>query len=392
MKKFLVLLLTVILLASFSVFNTSAASNDIYVKNEATGDGSSVDKPFGTYEEAIEAAAKMTGDVTIHIVDNVTLSLVVTYDEPTHENTVTVTGGTIEITNGDSTLWGLGGKTIFKNVTFSLVSKLNMRTNFNDVTFDEGIQVKSDKGYNIGLRSTSKDVIDGYDILTGAFKANPTVTLKSGSFEDVCCFQNGAPANLDGKFTVNVLGDVSIKNLVVCRNAYLTVADAEFNLMAGKIVRFTGASDRSISAMNKSGFSGVTGTFTINVGAGFDLVNSFNEANTSDVFYGISGPSVYSDSASLLEKANYVLEIDAGIYDALNNANGEKVNFASFDKTEKTSFTPVITTTPTTTVAPATTAGGEETPATGDTSLFLLITASAMLCTAAAVLIKAKKN
>ena len=412
MKKLLSLILAALLVASLCAvfaFGASAASSDLYVKTGGTGDGSSADKAFGSIEDAYSAAAEKTDDIVIHVVGEVTWDIsLATFEAPVHTNKITFTGDKLNITCSKSYFLSLGGRTVFEKIEMVPSTKLLMRTNFNDIVFGEGVVVSG--GNKVCIRCTSKDIIDGYDFITNTFKANANITVLSGIFEDLCIFQNGCPANLDGDVTITVGGTAEVDNVVVARNSYNTVNNATFYLNGGKVNRFLGNTDRSMAQLEGQTMPGVTGKFTVVVSDAFNLADSFNNNNTT-TFFGISGPSIIVGADALLDKADYELQVAEGVWDAFNSTP-DKVQLSSFDRVTKTAATttdPVVTDAPATDApatdtpaqettaapatepVPATTAGGDVTPPTGDATLVILFAAAAVLCCATVLVIRKKK-
>ena len=392
MKRTLSFFLSALLCISLFVFAAlpaSAASMDLYVKEGGTGDGSSPDKALPTFDEAYRAAAELSDDVTIHIIDLVSFDLVAFGEFPTHTNAITVTGDILDLTSTNNIFWSLGGEMIFENIELFLSARLLIRTNFHPLTFGEGVSLPS--GQLITVCVTSRQTLDDFDG-DNVCKKDAVVTLLSGDFNDVSVYRdNDNGKHIDGTVVFNVGGTATVNNLVVARNAYSTVKNVEFHISGGQINRFVGNCDLKNEKMQElDEIPGVTEKLTCSFSNGFLLENSFNLENTT-TFFGISGPSVIVDAAMFLEKieAKFELQISENLYNDFVAAP-DKVQLSSFDSVIKTTSTadPAATTdtasvtTAETNPAPVTTEapeGGEPTPATGDYSAILIIVSLASL-------------
>ena len=381
MKKALTLCLALVFIFVMAAFPASAATKDLYVKDGGTGDGSQA-SPFGTLEDAYAAAAALTDDVVIHL-DGVTTAETGNFTAPAHTNAITLTG-TLKDAHTVDWFFISGGPLTLKNLTIEAGAKsVFFLAGVNPFTVDEGVVTTLAKASIYGVGSASTDITAG----------DVNITVKSGAFTDVAIFRQGAPNNIDGNGKITVSGTAEINNLVVARNSWKTINNAEFILEGGKVNRFAGNCDRVAKDMLGEKKTGVSGKFTLTVKSGFDFANSFNEKNTG-TFFGISGSTVATSGKDALSVAEYVLVLDEAIYDTVKN-DADKCQADSFDSIEKlaagTTPTNPTPTNPTPT-NPTPTNPTPSTPATGSTTVIVAAAAVCSILGAAYLLAKKKEN
>ena len=260
MKKFLALLLVALMVVPFGMMATtsvSAAGNtDIYVKDGGTGDGTTADKAVGSLSAANQIAAGLTTDVTIKFVGTVTEDGTAytdfRYNEPAHTNKITWTGADatsklVFKTDAAARFYVLGGELCIKNLAMETngTKVFAIITNLYDFTVDEGVTCENPQSaidtitvYGIQRQSQSGVLIETwndnpfFDEETKTHKANPTITVKSGAFKQICGYIANASNNLidqcklDGKVTIKISGaDTRIHQVYAVCNSYNTVKD-----------------------------------------------------------------------------------------------------------------------------------------------------------------------
>ena len=293
----------------------------VYVKDGGTGDGSQA-SPFGSLEDAYAAAAALTDDVVIHL-DGVTTVETGHFTAPAHTNAITLTG-TLKDAHTADWFFISGGPLTLKNLTIEAGTRsVFFLAGVNPFTVDEGVVTTLAKASVYGVGSASAGITAG----------DVNITVKSGAFNDVAIFRQGAPNNIDGNGRITVSGTAEINNLVVARNSWKTITNAEIILEGGKVNRYAGNCDRTASTMLGENKTGVSGKFTLTVKSGFDFANSFNETNTG-IFFGISGSTVATSGKDAVGVAEYVLMLDEAIYDTVKN-NADKCQADSFDTIKK---------------------------------------------------------
>lgn len=336
MKKLLSCILALFLISSAFAICSFAASNDVYVKDGGSGDGTSSTSPVGTLTAAFEKAAAMSGKATIHVVDTVSWDLGTAEFAPVaHTNTITVTGGKIVVT-GSAKFWTITGPTVFENIEFNLAAIAHIRTRGNDLTFGKGV-VMSDKTWSIRMYGSDDNLAEGS--LTGS----TNITLLSGSYYDVSAFQKGFNTPINGTMNVTVGGTAFVNVLVVDRSAVNTagrITKAVFKLDGGTIGRFVANSDNVAASKD-----GAVESFKVIVTKNFDI-----DAQNTDQYPVISGSSaaVVGNTLNGAEgSCKTILEVDAEIYDKLlaakrpddaaKNPGMAKVQVESFDVVKKIS-------------------------------------------------------
>ena len=324
----------------------------IFIADGGTGDGSSLENALPGIKEAVALASEANVEVTVIVCGVVGFDLSTNWtDSPAHKK-IHIMGADsqskLAVTTDDrnvanNRLWHMGGDLEFSNLHIELQTRSAMlfNTHFHDITFGDGMTITTKSTVSgarlVSIRIADSNTVDTFDEETKLFYANPTITLKSGTFTEVVGFQEITAAkvkgDLEGTFTVNISGDTKITKLVICRNAFSTIKNVVFNIDGGEFVDWVAACDRT-AAQIEANHSGVTegGTFTINIGAGFDVSKSFLAATSETAYFGFSGTSCSKSTGSdYLDRATYTINIDEAVYDAVI----EKVRTESFDSTVK---------------------------------------------------------
>ncbi|MBQ2863757.1 MAG: hypothetical protein IJE84_06225, partial [Clostridia bacterium] len=397
MKKLLSLILVALMVLPFGILATvgvSAAEEVIYVKDGATGNGSSADNALGSLAAANAVATAKTTDVTIKFVGTYTLDGTDTtlfvdnyYKEAAHTNKITWAGADassklIIKTDAAARYYVIGGEFAVKDLAIEIdgTKVFVLVTNLHDVTVETGVTVTNPNAASetISIYGALKATYESspyYNADTRTHTANPTVTVKSGSFKQIVGYMGNASTaltaaklggdktvTLNGKVTLNVTGaDTYIYQLYPVCNSYNTVTDCDITLDGGIIGRFVAATDRKYSkGIVTYGPSGVNGTYTVYLTKNFDLAaqSALVGVELAGEFAGaICGATANDDFAGALDDAGlgtYILKADAEVFDAVN-AETVKINKATFDDVKKVTAAADTTAAPETTEAPATT-------------------------------------
>ena len=424
--------LLVLSLAPLAALPASAAEKVVYVKEDATGDGSAPDKALASLEDAYNALGDEGGTIVL-VGEVVHLSA---FYAPEHTGTVTITGKY----NGVDYKGGIyavvtdhfycGGPTVFENLHLQLASTWVIHGMFHHLTFGAGITVAEDDGkewprlYVSGGDQGSASTLD---------TAQDThLTILSGTFlEIVGGPRGGAPADYTGKCVVEFGGDAKTFKLALGGRS-----SAAVNYGSGLLVLDGGVIDCWATA-HDSKETGFKGDVQIVLTKNFKIEDSFNNVQQAAdhtftdpagniIFYGISGASVFSGYEEATLFANSELLIDPSIKAAVD-ASG-KIKTLGFTAMKEYTYTgtfgsgtldggntPVVTDPPVvttdapaqettaapaqeTTAAPATepvpaTTAGEVTPPTGDISpVLFVISGAALVAAAAMVFVKKREN
>ena len=349
-NKILALILCAFMVIPFgALLSLDIAADDIatvYAKDGGSGDGSSESSAVGNFKDAIYAAAEKNKETKIVIVGTVGFDMSASWEDAPSHKKITIVGkdenAKLAVTTDDNNvdnnrIWYVLGELEFANLHIELqtCSAFLINTQFHDITFGDGMKITTVSTVT-GARTVSLRIGDGktvanpeiqslysYDANANTFKANPTFTLKSGTFTEIVGFQNMSADNLgdlDGTFTVNVSGDVKFNKMVVCRNAYSTVKNAVFNFNGGMFIDWVAACDRPATSLDTK-HSGVTegGTFTINIGKDFDITKNIPAGTSTTAFYGFGGTSCSKSAAkpAYVDKAEYVININEDVYDSV---------------------------------------------------------------------------
>lgn len=197
-KLFIMLVISALLLMS-----AFAAENTVYVSDGGTGDGSSASTPVGTLADAYAALGDEGGKIVI----TDTVSIETSFVEPTHSGEITLTGGTLAITDVH---YMLNGATTFENITFKGDGAYFLVVaQFNPVVFGEGITVTGFGNFVNILKSVCilggcRVNYDKYndDTLLGK---DTNITVKSGK-AIVVGFSYGVNKNYTGTSNITIEG------------------------------------------------------------------------------------------------------------------------------------------------------------------------------------------
>ena len=378
MKKFMALILVALMVVPFGMLATtsvSAADTVLYVKDGGTGNGSSADNALPTIDAAHQVAKTVSGNVTIKFVGTVTFDGTTTftenkYFEPAHTNKITWTGAdanaklVIQTGTASAQYYIMGGNLAIKNLAIENAGSkvLCIITNLYDITVDTGVSIKNTtegkSAETVTIYGLTKDYYKDcpfYNAETFTHTANPTITIKSGSFKQVVAYLGNASTSLtagkpditktvtlDGKVTINVSGaDTFISQLHAVVNSYNSVKDCEITLDGGIIGRHVSATDRKYnSGVVTYGASGVTGTYTLYLTKNFDLdaqtalVGADYSGEFTAALCGTTGNDDCQNSKGDDILGKFILKADAEIYDKVN-AETIKINKDTFDEVVK---------------------------------------------------------
>ena len=352
----------------------------IYVRAGGTGDGSSEDEAFGSITDAVDAAATKNREVCVVIVGTVDFDFSASYKEPTRKHKLTIMGKDDDAKLRVKTagkVWTIGGEFEMRelNVEITKNSSLLFTTQFYYTTFGEGLNVTNTSGAKepkyISVRTADSNTTRKYNSKKKCYVGRSTIILESGKFEDVSAFaHNGAKGNLSGTCKVYVGQDAVVNNLTVCRNVYKTATNAEIIIDGGIIRRFMAVTDRNVTTLGTTKKSGVTGTLKVVITKNTDINAGWDHTSIVETyFHGLSGCSPSKDNAeSHLGRANYILEIEEGVYDA--TVASDKLRLSTFDSVKKIADG---------TGAPDSLFDAALNPDTSDDVSMLLITAAIML-------------
>ncbi len=184
--SFLCLACAAVLCVSMSALDT------VYVSDNGKYDGTSADKPTGSFDDAI---AVLSDGGTIVITDKYTFNN--SYYEPPHSGEITVTGGTIVFNHVDYSRYYLSGATKFENIKFTFGEENKRKTGvflgrYNPLTFGEGINSSDIAVYVVG--GYQHPIMDG-DNMTSAdivTDRDSYVTINSGAYTLVAGFSRGS--------------------------------------------------------------------------------------------------------------------------------------------------------------------------------------------------------
>ena len=421
----------------------SAAEKVVYVKNDATGDGSSASSPIGTLDAALKLLAETGG--TVKIVDEVTVAANTLataqvpeyYVEPAHDRQITITSADSAnkaklVFDFECTWYALSGPTVFENLklvnnTFDQPIRLLARGNH--ITMGEGLEMYlcdtlqtpedpltlagSMKGFAvIGLTNIGAEY-DGY------MEDDCWITIKSGVYYLIQAYTRGF--NTEGELT---------------GNAYLEFLGdfATYQIGFGPLTKGYTATGESFVYWDAvvtgyrvfMGYDAAILPFTTNLFiAGGNLVDAagLNRPNTGGQgFCGntkVKTVNLWYDetNTAATDFANFIMgtyavsfnDPDAGLFgDELKNYNGPAYRLTEDVKplddapvtdapaTEAPATDAPVTELPATDAPVVDTTAApeipEDTPATGDASVMVVFVAAAVLSVAAVVVIKKKEN
>lgn len=381
------------------------AEKVVYLASEGTGDGSSPVNALGSLEDAYNAL----GDEGGIIVVVGTLPYSAEFIEPEHTGTVTITGkyngvdysGALHIVAERIHLL-CSGPTTFENVALKLGAAWVIRARFHHLTFGEGVEVSEDDGrawprlFLVGGDQGPDSTVDT--------SLDTHMTIKSGTMEEIIGGpRNGAPSDYTGKCVIEFGGTAKALKIA------LGTRGTNIDTGSGLLVLDGGLID-CWAVGHAAKINGFTGPVQIVLTKNFDVSQSFTNAPSAGIHYGISGSSVFigSEPASLFSEAE--LLIDPSIKEAVEAANvilpdsftsvKEYVYAGVFgsgtlDADSGETTEPVVTTPETTNpvvTPPESTDAGETTPPTGDASPFVFVIGAAALVAAGATLFLKKKE
>ena len=344
MKKLLALLLACLMALPLGMICVSAdepaadtaQQNTVYLSDNGSdkNDGLTAAKPKKTLTQSYAALGDEGGEIVI--VGTVTHTA--TFIAPAHTGTVTIKGAdaNAKYVMKGSFRFFLGGPTVFDN--FTLEAKAGtflLVCLFNDFTATETFSInrtkdvllvvggQSDKDYkknrDFGKAKDTTVTLDGGDWkeviggmrqgLTVPESESKTVTKKAADFSDY-------------ELTFNIGGNVVISKFFALNRSVTTDivapgSSCTINLTGGVITHFAGVNDQ------KSKSNGYEDGVTVNIYKTFDINESFNgdttvdsnRYNSSGVFCGISGETLYAEGAIKFERlVNGTLNVEEEVY------------------------------------------------------------------------------
>ncbi len=372
MKKIISILLVCLMVVPFGMLATvgvSAADDAVlYVKDGATGDGSSADKALGTMEEAYDAAIKSGKNTTIVLVGDVHFDMQDTYGfyPEDHAGKITITGkhgavsgGRLLIAAGDHHNWVLGGETEFNNVELDTWAKdsdskpnIVFRCHFHPFTFGENVVTADTLGvYVVGgvvnARPFGSPNYDGstpivdtykYDEESNSYTGDINITLKSGNFKEIGIVARAGintGATVKGTANLTITGTAKIEKIAAFRNTGSAMSgDVNVYLDGGTVTNFLCHNHGSASAV-----TGVTAEskFTVVITKNFNIAESFTNPPSGDFYQGIAGSTLtVSDAATVLANelfGDYRVFVEASVFDDV--VNSQKVFLDSFNTFSK---------------------------------------------------------
>lgn len=426
MKKLFAIILCLALVTAFvPVMTASAAEKVVYIKDEANGDGSSPDKPCGTFEDAYAALGTEGG--TIVVIDEI--AWFEEFIAPEHTGLVTVTGkyngtdykGAIFVL--DTKLhYVCGGDTKFENLTIETTKDWLIRGMWHHLTMGEGIEVINDSP-STGLFLVGGD---NEDPAVQPSNFNTHITIYSGTYQEVI----GGPRN--GNATDWSSGNTFIEVTgadTICKKIVVTSRSAREPLPGGVLVLDGGIVTNWVCATAVANADTQPGEIKIVVTKNFKWKDSFGatgvRTESNGVFDGFSGSScwttTYKDqlvkpSSLLLDPAiaAEIMATDLILEDSFTTVQEYTYNgvFGS-GSLEAPGTIPAVTTAapettaapvtaapsttaaPEITAAPVTTQAGAQTdsPTTGSSDMVVFaVSVAALLAVVAIVIVRRREN
>jgi len=296
----------------------------IYVKEGSNGTGASADNAIGDFYTAIEYAATLENDATVVICGEVNFDISASYHEKEHSNTITWTSfdssSCLKIKTGSGQAFYMNGKMTLDDITLKITTQyiLQLVTQYYDFKVEDNVVFLNSNGTNhyATVRCNISTTSIGYDEEAGVINKDAYISLKSGTYENVCYFNTKGLANSIGTFNCYVGGTASIKNIAPNRGGTITVANTNITLDGGSILRFVCGSDQLLPTFDTYDQIGVSGTFNLTVTKNFDITKSFTLATPSTTtHFGISGVTcALVGDADLLDRAEYNLTIDSEVF------------------------------------------------------------------------------
>ncbi len=371
MKKFLSLLLVCLMVVPFGMLagvSVSAADDVLYVKDNATGDGSSATNALGSMEAAYDKAIASGKDTTIVLVGDVHFNIEDTYGfyPADHAGKITITGkhggvdgGKLFIAAGDQQNWVLGGALEFKDVelnTWSVdpaVDKPNIvfRAHFHPITFGDGFVtgaglsiyvvggVANAKPFGSPDHDGSTPIVDTYKYNAdeNTYTGDINITIKSGTFKEIGIVSRGV-INTDAKVigTANfTISGGTVEKVAAFRNTGSAMSgDINIYLNGGSITNFLCHNHNSAGATN-----GVAADskFTVVITKNFNIAESFNNPPSGGFYQGIAGSTLTeADAATVLANdlfGDYRFFAEESVFDEV--VSSQKVFLDSFNTFNK---------------------------------------------------------
>ncbi len=264
----------------------------IYISDGGTGDGLTDTSPLATFADAYESLLADGG--TVVVCGKLTMQKTTA---PAHYGTVTITsvyGGVDYRTEGASlyypvsSVFVLGGKTVFRDITLDFVTNGLISAANNPVVFDTGITINYDPAQNdeAGLY-----LVGGYNVNAipqdADYTGDTSITLRSGSFSRVFGFSRYV-GNRDQSGTANITleNDAHVRYLIAgATGNSATSNNANIKLSDGAIVEtlYLGGLQKD-NYMYGETVVDITGITTGTIYE-FDGISLYAMANGTDTLY-----------------------------------------------------------------------------------------------------------
>lgn len=316
-------------ISALLVISAFTAENTVYVTDGGTGDGSTATTPVGTLADAY--AALGTNDGKIVITNTLTVSS--KFIEPTHSGKITVTGGTLAVSN---IRYILNGATTFENITLKgNRDYLTIVAQFNPIVFGEGITV-SGFGSFTGV-GNSVTIVGG--LQSGEDKCNddslldkdPSITVKSGKVLIICSSRH-IDKNYTGTVNLNIEGG-TFSNIYFGVSDGGYAGDANVNISGGTFLR---------NIFSNAKISKLSGSVNVRVTGGDFSASTFERFDGSVVGEGatsvadVRGLKDYSTLVGKMEGFTKIITDEGEIFPDEKLAIKEAFLYGSFTASDGT--------------------------------------------------------
>ncbi|MBR0449320.1 MAG: hypothetical protein IIX30_00710, partial [Clostridia bacterium] len=292
------------------------SSKKVYLSDNGSdsNDGLSADKPFKTLTKCFKTLGDEGG--TIVVVD--TFTPTGHYVAPDHKGKVVITGNDASsryVIAGSTRRFQAGGPTEFTDIIIEQNKDMLFVANFHNFTISSTVTHDKKAGNSFIVAGGQGGNVKGSD--RDYTVQSAALTLNGGKWNEVIgslrsSLNSPAGAHSPDEFCdytliINVGGDTQIGKLAAFSRGFSKAnilaknSECIINLNGGVIQCWIAMSDSTAQAQN-----GYENGIIVNIGEGFDLSKSFGyssdkqENNIIDnVFYGISGESVYASGKQI---------------------------------------------------------------------------------------------
>ena len=339
MKKLAVLVLSVMMLAIFTVAVAAENTEYFYINSETGNDhssGKSVDDALRTFTRACNLAEKSRADKAYIVITN-EYACPKSVGEIEHNVPFVVTtndGKTnFAVTNGakmvfaSSLRYVLRGDTTFENITIEYTKSLNCVAQYNHITFGENVVTKRLDGEASGVY-----IVGGWQSPSGNAESglDSHITVKSGSFYYVIggCRQKPAAEEaltLTGTHYINIDGG-DIANLLGASAASHFSQSAVITMSGGRVGSFSVGGDVTRRLNGEA-------TLTLTGGeiATLSVNNVVGNATVKLLGTKVGALGVSYASAEITELEKNAKSVKTLIYDANYYTNAEIESYVGFD-------------------------------------------------------------